>query len=60
MPGGQSLFYNSGVLNDRHQDANTSKQQARYLETLGLILIAVIIFLITLARYAGHISWSWR
>jgi hypothetical protein len=44
----------------RRSRPNHSPARARYAETLGLILIALLIFAITLARFARHISWSWR
>jgi hypothetical protein len=34
--------------------------RARHLETLGIVLIAVLIFLVTLARFAKTIVWSAR
>jgi hypothetical protein len=33
---------------------------ARHLETLGIVLIAALIFLVTLARFAKTIVWSAR
>ena len=42
-----------------HQDRQAS-HRARRAETLGAILIAIIIFLFTLARFARGIHWSTR
>jgi hypothetical protein len=36
------------------------KQKARSVETLGLILITLLILAIMLARFARTVSWSWR
>jgi len=46
----------------RRRTSPTRNQQhhARYTETLGLIVIAILIFIIVLARYFRSISWSWR
>jgi len=39
---------------------STNRQRARYVETLGLILIALLIFAITLARFWRGTHWSLR
>jgi len=50
---GQALHYNSFVAKPSH---------ARVLqaETLGVILIALLILAILLRRWGGHIHWSAR
>ncbi|MFB3813581.1 MAG: hypothetical protein ACE14L_05670 [Terriglobales bacterium] len=34
--------------------------RARQIETLGLVLIAVLILIITLVRFGRFVNWSWR
>jgi hypothetical protein len=43
---------------ESHLDA--AQKRALRAETIGLIVIAVIIFLFTVLRYGAHISWSAR
>jgi hypothetical protein len=44
------------------KNSNLRRHSARVrsVETLGVILIAILIFLITLARFVRTISWSKR
>lgn len=37
-----------------------AQKRALRAETIGLIVIAVIIFLFTVLRYGAHINWSAR
>lgn len=41
-----------------HLDA--ARRRALRAETIGIIVIAVVIFLFTVLRYGAHISWSAR
>ncbi len=52
---GPGFAYNSPV-----PDSGPNPRHARVRETLGLILIALLIFVVTLARFAKSIHWSWR
>jgi hypothetical protein len=38
----------------------TPNQNARSIETFGLVIIALIILAITLVRFGRTLSWSWR
>ena len=51
-----TFAYNAAVSRTR-QDRHAS-HRARRAETLGAILIAIFIFLFTLARFAKSIHWS--
>jgi hypothetical protein len=50
--------YNARV--PKKADSRHNAYRARNLETLGIVLIAVLIFLVTLARFAKTIIWSAR
>jgi hypothetical protein len=44
----------------RKRQPNPRRDNMRYRETLAVILIALLIFLVTLARFAKTIHWSAR
>jgi hypothetical protein len=52
------LCYNARV--PKKADSRYGSFRARHWETLGLVLIAVLIFLVTLARFSKTIVWSAR
>jgi hypothetical protein len=39
---------------------DAARKRALRAETIGLIVIAVVIFLFTILRYGSHINWSAR
>jgi hypothetical protein len=39
---------------------DAARKRALRAETIGLIVIAVLVFLLTVLRYGAHINWSAR
>ncbi len=53
------IAYNAAVRK-RASNSPRPAARARYLETLGLILIALLIIAVTLARFAKSLPWRAR
>lgn len=50
--------YNAGVPPARRPETNARKTSIARVETLGLLLLSLIVMLITLIRFWGQIRWS--
>ena len=54
------LVYNDRMSRLRQRKGRGMPEQARQLETLGLIIIVILILAITITRSWHHINWSAR
>jgi hypothetical protein len=52
------LSYNSGVSPRREKSALSHR--ARHIESLGVVIVVLIILISLLVRFARHAAWSWR
>jgi hypothetical protein len=42
------------------RDQSTHADRARHFESLGLVIVVLIILISLLIRFARHATWSWR
>jgi hypothetical protein len=59
----EALHYNQFVPSLKPQNVSQQRPKRHAVfasETMGLLLIALIVLIVTLVRYWQNIHWSWR